>query len=164
MEIDIYSIKKLDSKGFYKLDEGYLLSYSHKDGWNDRGLNIDFFIDIYFECLIRLSFLDKSFKRIDLQFKIELPMKIRDLISNMMNLDELKLKFIYADTFMEDSGEENFVINHKNISHNVCIGILNNKIVPSNISEQIFFNLHKEFEMLKKEVYINNKNLTLNNK
>jgi hypothetical protein len=158
MDIDIYSIRKFDSNGLYKLDECYMLSYSHCDGWNERGLNFDFFVDIYFDCFVRLSFLDRNITRIDSQFSLELPLTIRDLILSLINLDKLELKFLYADTFMEDSGEEIFVINHNNISHNVCIGILEKKIIPSNLSEELFFKINKELEKFREETYTKYKN------
>lgn len=155
-------IQKFDSTGNYILNEEYILSYNYSDGWTERNFNITFFIDIYFDCKIDLSFYLRDLKKrncthysqkIENQIEIQIPLEIKNLIVSLMNLNELKLKHIYADTFMEDSKNEHFVINHNGKSLNVGIGILLKKVETENQSEKIFFQLHSEFEKWKEAIY-----------
>jgi hypothetical protein len=155
-------IQKFDSTGNFILNEEYVLSYKYSDGWTERLFSIAFFVDIYYECKIDLSFYlrfinkkntNLNTQEIERQFESEIPNEIKNLIISLINLKELKLKYLYADTFMEDSGGEHFVINHKNISHNVGIGILTKKLKPENESEELFFQLQKELEKWREEIY-----------
>lgn len=153
-------IQKFDSTGNYVLDEEYILSYTYSDGFTDRLFNITFFIDIYFDCKITLSFYlrnkkknDTSSQKIEKQIKSQIPIDIKNSIASLINLNELKLKYLYADTFMEDSNHEHFVINHNMKSHNVGMGILLKKVRAENESENLFFQLHAEFEKWKEDIY-----------
>lgn len=162
MKFKQIDIQKFDSTGNYVLNEEYILSYIYSDGWTERSYRIAFFIDMYFECKIDLSFYLRNNKRnngtsyskqIEKQFESQIPIEIKNLTESLINLNELKLKYLYADTFMEDSGNEHFVINHNEKLHNVGIGILLKKVKPENESENLFFQLHKEFEKWKEDIY-----------
>ncbi len=156
-------IQKFDSTGNYALNEEYILSYIYSDScWNERFYNIAIFVDIYFDCKIDLSFYLKNFKKknntsyrqkIEKQIESQIPVEIKNSIVSLINVNELKLKYLYADIFMEDSGNEHFVINHNEKSHNVGIGILLKKVKTENESENLFFQLHKEFEKWKEDIY-----------
>ncbi|OOV17530.1 hypothetical protein BXU10_15705 [Flavobacterium sp. LM4] len=165
-------IQKFDSTGNYVLNEEYVLSYIYSDGWTERLFRIAFFIDIYFDCKIDLSFYlrnnkkknDTSYsQKIEKQIESQIPIEIKNLIVSLINLKELKLKYLYADTFMEDSKDEHFVINHNEKSHNVGIGIFLKKVKPENESENLFFQLHTEFEKWKEDIYKKYYNVKLQN-
>ena len=154
-------IQKFDSTGNYVLNEEYILSYVYSDGWTERKLRIAFFIDVYFDCKIDLSFYlinnkkdGASFsQKIAKQIESQIPIGIKNLIVSLKNLNELELKYLYADTFMEDSKDEHFVINHNGKSYNIGIGILHTKVEPENESENLFFQLHTEFEKWKDDIF-----------
>ncbi|VXC15595.1 conserved hypothetical protein [Flavobacterium sp. 9AF] len=155
-------IQKFDSTGNYILNEEYILSYDYSDGWTERSFRIAFFIDVYFDSKIDLSFYIRNLKKkkgtsysqkIEKQIEIQTPIEIKNLILSLIHLNELKLKHFYADSFMEDSNDEHFVINHNGKSHNIGIGILLKKIEPENESENLFFQMHTEFEKWKEDIY-----------
>ncbi|MBN9338073.1 MAG: hypothetical protein J0I88_09545 [Chryseobacterium sp.] len=162
MKFKQIDIQKFDSTGNYVLNEEYILSYGYSDGWTERSFNIAFFIDIYFDCKIDLSFCLRNLKKkngtsysekIEKQIESQIPIEIKNLIVSLINLKELKLKYLYADTFMEDSENEHFVINHNEKSHNIGIGILLKKVKPENESENLFLQLHIEFKKWKEDIY-----------
>lgn len=156
MEFDNINIQKIDSTGNYRLHDDYILSYEFSDGWTERSLRVSFYIDLIYDCKVDICYYqtarrnrDSNFKR---QFEIKVPENIKILIEQLVNQDTLNLKQIYADTFMEDSREEHFVINHNKKSHNISIGIREKKIIK-NEAEKIFFKLHDRLEKWREEIY-----------
>ncbi|AWI26771.1 hypothetical protein [Flavobacterium pallidum] len=144
-------VQKFDSSGNFILAEEYVLSYLYSDGWTERLLSIGIFIDIYYASKIDLNYYLKS-ERCESVIESEIPQKIKDLIIKLRAQD-IVLKQNYADTFMEDSKREHFVINQNGKSHNCSIGILTKKIVAENESEKLLFLLQKELEKWREEIY-----------
>lgn len=148
-------IRKIDSTGYFKLNEDYLLSYDHFDGWSERLLGLGIYIDLIFECKVDIHFRtwNRDSDSYEKQFGCEVPLEIKNIISELMNLDPLTLKYYYADMSMDDMSTQNFVINHGGVSHNVRIGILLKKPQPENASEKLFFDLLELFEKWREEIY-----------
>ncbi|SCY29386.1 hypothetical protein SAMN02927916_1758 [Flavobacterium anhuiense] len=154
MDFEVLNIRKIDSStGNFKLHEDYILSYDHFDGWSERLLSLGIYIDIIFECKVRLHFLDKNMEQIEKQFECEIPSEIKTLILGFINLDQVVLKHYYADMFLEDETRQNYVINHSGKSHNITIGTLLKKPQPENIPEELFFNLIDLFKKWREDIY-----------
>lgn len=154
MDFEVLKIRKIDSStGNFKLHEDYILSYDHFDGWSERLLSLGIYVDIIFECKVRLHFLDKNMARIEKQFECEIPPEIKTSILGIINLDQIVLKHYYADMFLEDETRQNYVINHSGKSHNITIGTLLKKLQPENSSEELFFNLIDLFKKWREEIY-----------
>ncbi len=154
MNFEINNIRTIDpTQGKFKLHEDYLLSYNHFDGWSERLLDLGFYIDIIFDCKVDIVFRKKNFKRFEKQFECKIPLEIKNIISEILNLDHLELKHYYSDIFMEDQGFEDYVINHLGKSHNIRIGNLLKKPQPENPSEELFFTLIELFEKWREEIY-----------
>ena len=151
--------QRFDETGNYALNEEYVLSYLYSDGWTERLLYFKIFIDIYYECKGQISFYNRSKTsqkiEADIGFEapFEIPVEIKNLIDLLVNQKELGLQNHYSDFFLEDSVHVNFVINHKEISHNVSIGILLEEVQNQNESEKLIFLLNKEFKKLREEMY-----------
>ncbi|MDQ6529469.1 hypothetical protein [Flavobacterium sp. LHD-85] len=148
-------IQKPDESGYYVLDEEYLLSCIYSDGWTERLLRFEIFVDIYYECRGEIGFYsgEKDSKEIESLLGFELPTEIKKLIDLLMNQKELQLKKYYSDFFMEDSSRLHFVINRDGISHNSGIGIMLKKLENPNESEKLLFLLKEEFEKLREGLY-----------
>lgn len=161
MSFNAIEIQKIDQTGNYHLNELYLLSYTYTDGWTERALRVAFYIDIYFNCKINSSYFIPNYKknkktytkRVEKQIEIKTPIEIKNTITLLLKVDKLQLERCYADTFMENSQTEDFVINHSTISHNVAIGIQLKKKQPINKSETLFFQLHTEIEKWREAIY-----------
>ncbi|WP_343589764.1 hypothetical protein [Flavobacterium sp.] len=135
-------IQKPDESGYYVLDEEYLLSYIYSDGWTERLLRFEIFVDIYYECRGEIAFYagEKDSKEIESLLGFELPTEIKKLIDLLMNQKELQLKKYYSDFFLEDSSRLHFIINRDGISHNSGIGImLKNSKIQTNQKSYFFF-------------------------
>lgn len=157
MKFNQIDIQKLDESGYYSLDNQYLLSYNYSDGFTERLLNVDIFVDLNYTCKIDLRFYlpQKNISEIQhLQFESEIPTPIKATLQLLINEPSLVLKKYYADTFMEDAKREYFVVNHDGKSHSSGIGILVNKIKFVNESERLLFLLQKQFSKWKEELYI----------
>ncbi|WP_278020339.1 hypothetical protein [Flavobacterium ginsengisoli] len=87
-------IQKPDESGYYVLDEEYLLSCIYSDGWTERLLRFEIFVDIYYECRGEIAFYagEKDSKEIESLLGFELPTEIKKLIDLLMNQKELQLK------------------------------------------------------------------------
>ncbi|KAF2513404.1 hypothetical protein [Flavobacterium foetidum] len=87
-------IQRPDESGWYVLDEEYLLSYIYSDGWTERLLRFEIFVDIYYECRGEIGFFAGGYekKEIESLFGLELPPEIKNLIKLLMDLEELRLK------------------------------------------------------------------------
>lgn len=158
MKFNPIEIQRIDSTGNFKPDEYYILSYLYSDGWTERSLSANFYIDIYCNSKIEFNFskwntVKEFLEKFEFQIEIETPIEIKTLILELVNQEELQLNYNYSDFFLEDSNKEHFVLNHGNQSHNVGIGILLNKPTPKNKSEEIFFNLYAEFKDWKETLY-----------
>ncbi|WDF64609.1 hypothetical protein [Flavobacterium sp. KACC 22763] len=154
MNFEVLNIRKIDSStGNFKLHEDYILSYDHFDGWTERSLDLGIYIDIIFDCKVDIVFRKKNFERFEKQFECEIPLEIKNIISEILNLEHLELKHYYSDIFMEDQGWEDYVINHLGKSHNIRIGNLFKKPHPENPSEKLFFDLIELFEKWREEIY-----------
>ncbi|TDX11344.1 hypothetical protein [Flavobacterium sp. S87F.05.LMB.W.Kidney.N] len=148
-------IRKVDSTGNFKLNHDYVLSYDHFDGWSERSLGVGIYIDLIFECKVDIDFRtwNRDSTRYEKQFGCEVPLEIKNIISELMNLDPLTLKYYYADMSMDDMSTQHFVINHGGVSHNVGIGILLKKPQPENPSEKLFFDLIELFKKWREKIY-----------
>lgn len=154
MKFEEINIRKIDSAtGNFKLHEDYILSYDHFDGWSERLLSLGIYIDIIFECKVRLRFRDRNMDKFEKQFECEIPSEIKTSILGIINLDQVVLKHYYADIFLEDETRQNYVINYSGKSHNITIGTLLKKPQPENISEELFFNLIDIFKKWREEIY-----------
>lgn len=154
MNFEVLNIRKIDSStGNFKLHEDYIVSYDHFDGWSERLLSLGIYIDIIFECKVRLHFHNKNMGKFEKQFECEIPFEIKNIILEIQKLDHLELNHYYSDIFMEDQGKEDFVINHLGNSHNIRIGNLFKKPQPKNPSEKLFFDLIELFEKWREEIY-----------
>ncbi len=154
MNFEAINIRRIDpTQGKFKLHEDYLLSYDLFDGWTERSLDLGIYIDIIFDCKVDIVFRKKSFERFEKQFECEIPLEIKNIISEILNLEHLELKHYYSDIFMEDQGSEDYAINHLGKSHNIRIGNLLKKPQPENSSEELFFTLIKLFEKWREEIY-----------
>ena len=153
MNFEVIDIRRVDSTGNFKLNEDYILSYDHSDGWNERMLSLGIYIDLIFECKVRIRFYTRNHDKFGKQFECEIPSEIKNLISEIINLDLLTLKHHYADIFMEDMSSEHYVINHSGKSHNIGIGTLLKKLQPENPSEELFVTLIELFEKWREEIY-----------
>jgi hypothetical protein len=100
-----------------------------------------------------LSYNDKKRERKHIKKEMELPFELKELLKCLLKQDKIELKFNYSDFFLEDSGDEFIIINHKETSHNIILGIILKEIKPTNISEEIFFRLFNEFTKIKEELY-----------
>ncbi|WP_428231772.1 hypothetical protein [Flavobacterium sp.] len=153
MNFALIDIRKVDSTGNFKLNEDYILSYDHSDGWSERLLSLGIYIDLIFECKIAISFRKKNFEKFEKQFECEIPSEIKNIISKIINLDPLTLKKHYADTFMEDMNSQHYAINHSGKSHNIGIGTLLKRLQPENPSEELFITLIDLFEKWREVIY-----------
>ncbi|OMQ08690.1 hypothetical protein [[Flexibacter] sp. ATCC 35103] len=153
MNFELIDIRKVDSTGNFKLNEDYILSYDHSDGWSERLLSLGIYIDLIFECKIVISFRRKNFENFEKQFECEIPSEIKNIISEIINLDPLTLKKHYADTFMEDMNRQHYAINHSGKSHNIGIGTLLKRPQPENPSEELFITLIDLFEKWREVIY-----------
>ncbi|MBB4804160.1 hypothetical protein HNP37_004246 [Flavobacterium nitrogenifigens] len=154
MNFKVINIRKIEPvTGNFKLHEDYILSYDHFDGWSNRLLRLGFYIDIIFDCKVEIDFHQENQDKFEKQLECELPSEIKNMISEIMNLDHLTLKHYYADMTMEDMSHQHIVINHNNISHNIGVGILLKKPQPENPSEKLFFDLIELFEKWREEIY-----------
>jgi len=154
MNFEILNIRKIDSStGNFKLHEDYILSYDHFDGWSERLLSLGIYIDIIFECKVRVHFHDKNMEKFEKQFECEIPPEIKNIILKILELDHAVLKHYYANMFLEDETRQNYVINHSGKSHNITIGNLFKKPQPENSSEKLFFDLIELFEKWREEIY-----------
>lgn len=118
-------------------------------------MNLGIYINLIFECKIDISFYNENRGNsgFEKQFECEIPAEIKNLISELMNLDLLTLKYYYADMSMDDMSTQDFVINHGGISHNTGIGILLKTPQPQNQSEKLFFDLLELFKKWREEIY-----------
>ncbi|TDW52662.1 hypothetical protein EV144_1011353 [Flavobacterium sp. 270] len=148
-------VRKIDSTGNFKLNHDYILSYDHFDGWSERLLGIGIYIDLIFECKVDIHFykLNRDRTRYEKQLECEIPSEIKNIISEIMNLDHLTLKHYYADIFLEDSGRQDYVINHCGVSHNIRRGTILKKLQAENRSEELFFDLIELFEKWREAIY-----------
>ncbi|MBW1656620.1 hypothetical protein [Flavobacterium quisquiliarum] len=154
MNFEVLNIRKIEAvTGNFKLHEDYILSYDHFDGWTQRLLNLGIYIDIIFECKVKLHFRDRNMEKFEKQFECEIPFEIKNIILKVLNLDHVLLKHYYADMAMEDMGHEDIVINHNGVSHNIGIGILLKKPRAENPSENLFFDLIQLLEKWQEEIY-----------
>lgn len=118
MNFEVLNIRRIDpATGYFKLHQDYILSYDHYDGWTQRLLRAGIYIDIIYECKVKICFYTKNQDKFEKQFECEIPSEIKNIISEIMNLDDLVLKHNYADGVMEDFGDQHFVINNNGISH-----------------------------------------------
>ena len=95
MNFEALNIRKVDNTGNFKLNEDYILSYEHFDGWSERLLRLGIYIDLIFECKIEISFYKRNSDKIEKQFEREIPGDIQNLILEIINLDFLTLKKYY---------------------------------------------------------------------
>jgi len=155
MSFNRLEIQRPDESGYYALDEEYLLSCIYWDGWTERLLRFEIFVDIYYECRGEIGFYtkEKESKEIESLLGFELPAEIKKLIDLLINQEELQLKKYYSDFFMEDPSNVHFVINRDGISHNSGIGIMLKKLENPNESEKLLFLLKEEFEKLRESIY-----------
>lgn len=154
MNFNVRDIRRID-KGKYILHEDYLLSYDYWDGWTERFLRMGIYIDIIFECKVDINFskTDKDREKIEKQFECELPLEVKAIISEIINLDVLTLKHYYADMTVEDWGSEDYVINHNGISHNIGIGTILKTPQTQNQSEKLFFTLYDLLDKWREKIY-----------
>lgn len=155
--------QKIDDTGKkFALNEEYILSYIYSSGFSRNLLRFSLFVDIYYECKGEISFFHydwrtKKSKKIEahigFETPFETPLEIKNLIDLLINQNKLDVKSYYSDFFLEDSNHVSFVINHKEISHNVTIGIMLKELENKNESEKIIFLLQKEFKKLQEEMY-----------
>lgn len=153
MNFEVIDIRKVDNTGNFKLNEDYIFSYDHSDGWSERLLGLGIYIDLIFECKIDIHFYSRNQEKFEKQFECEIPSEIKNLILEIVNLDVLTLKHYYADIFMEDMNKQDYIINHSGKSHNIRIGTLLKKLQPENPSEELFVILIELFEKWKEEIY-----------
>ncbi|MFB9077508.1 hypothetical protein ACFFLS_18590 [Flavobacterium procerum] len=148
-------IQRFDESGYYVLDEEFLFSCIYSDGWTERLLTFEIFVDIYYECRGEICFFANGYekKEIESLLGFELPTEIKNLIGLLMNQKELQLKKYYSDWFMEDPSKVDFVINRDGISHNTRIAIMLKKLENPNESEKLLFLLNEEFEKLREDLY-----------
>jgi hypothetical protein len=153
MEDNYYSIHKIVN-GRWVLDDCYILSYRFEEGaFSEKNLKINIYIDIYYDCNIWLSYNDKKRERKYINKEMQLSFELKELLKCLLKQDKIDLKYNYSDFFLEDSGDEFIIINHKETSHNINLGIILKEIKPNNISEEIFFRLFNEFTKIKEELY-----------
>ncbi|WP_394774395.1 hypothetical protein [Flavobacterium sp.] len=98
--------QKFDDKGNYALNEEYIFSCWLSDGWTDRLLSFNIFIDIYYECHGEICFYNRQKNenpKIERELRFETPVEIKILIDRLISQDELQLKSHYSDFFLEDS-------------------------------------------------------------
>jgi len=153
MNFEVIDIRRVDNTGNFKLNEDYIFSYDHSDGWSERLLSLGIYIDLIFECKIDIRFYSRNQEKFEKQFECEIPSEIKNLILKIINLDVLTLKHYYADIFMEDMSKQDYVINHSGKSHNIRIGTLLKKLQPENPSEELFVILIELFEKWREEIY-----------
>ncbi|MTH14000.1 hypothetical protein [Flavobacterium sp. LC2016-01] len=154
MNFEVLNIRKIDSStGNFKLNEDYILSYDHFDGWSERLLSLGIYIDIIFECKVRLHFRDKNMEKFEKQFECEIPAEIKSIILEIQKIDNFALKHYYADIFLEDQANQDYVINHLGKSHNIRIGNLLKKPKSENSSEKSFFVLIDLFTKWREDIY-----------
>jgi hypothetical protein len=153
MNFEVIDIRRVDSTGNFKLNEDYILSYDHSDGWNERLLHVGIYIDLIFECKVQIRFYTTNFDKFEKQFECEIPSEIKNIISEIINLDPLTLKQHYADVFMEDMCSQHYVINHSGKSHNIGIGTLLKRPQSENPSEELFITLADLFTKWREEIY-----------
>ncbi|SNR82969.1 hypothetical protein [Flavobacterium sp. ov086] len=153
MNFEVLDIRRIDDTGNFKLNEDYILSYDHSDGWSERLLSLGIYIDLIFECKVQIRFYTTNFDKFEKQFECEIPSEIKNIISEIVNLDLLTLKYHYADIFMEDMSKQHYAINHSGKSHNIGIGTLLKNPQPENSSEELFVTLIALFEEWREEIY-----------
>lgn len=153
MNFEVLDIRRVDTTGNFKLNEDYILSYDHSDGWSERLLSLGIYIDLIFECKVQIRFYPRNRDQFKKQFECEIPPEIKNIISEIVNLDLLTLKYHYADIFMEDMSSQHYVINHSGTSHNIGIGTLLKSPQPENPSEKLFFTLIELFEKWREKIY-----------
>ncbi|SFD64961.1 hypothetical protein [Flavobacterium phragmitis] len=154
MNFEVLNIRRIDpATGYFKLHQDYILSYDHYDGWTQRLLRAGIYIDIIYECKVEIRFYTKNQDKFEKQFECEIPSEIKNIISEIMDLDDLVLKHNYADGVMEDFGDQHFVINNNGISHNIGVGFTEKKRQPENSSEKLFFVLIDLFEKWLEKLY-----------
>ena len=56
MNFEVLDIRRIDDTGNFKLNEDYILSYDHSDGWSERLLTLGIYIDLIFECKVQIRF------------------------------------------------------------------------------------------------------------
>lgn len=149
-------IQQLDATGYYVLHPDYLLSYRYSDGFTERLLRVDIYIDVLFTCKVNLEYRKKQgaeYTTVSKQFETDVPDAVKNLIMQLTEREALHLKHYYADTQMEDASQTDFVINHKGKSHNVGMGIFMKKPTPENKAEHFLFQLTKELEEWREALY-----------
>jgi hypothetical protein len=156
VEFNPLDIQYIDASGYYTLNPDYVLSYSYRDGFTERLLSLDIYVDVLFTCKVRVDYHKKqgnNYSPVSAQFETILPENIKQLIVQLTEQNALHLKHYYADTTMDDAGDTHFVINHEGTSHNVGIGIFMKKPVIENTAERLLFQLVEEMEKLREEFY-----------
>lgn len=154
MNFEVVNIRRIDSTtGAFKLQEDYILSYDHCDGFSARLLSLGIYIDIIFECKVEIRFFSEKRGGYEKQFECEIPSQIKNTILEILNLDSVVLKNYYADMFLEDEATQDYLINHSGKSHNVSIGTLLKKPQPENPSEELFFVLIDLLKKWREQIY-----------
>lgn len=155
-DFDPQDIQQLDATGYYVLHADYLLSYRYSDGFTERLLRMDAYIDGLFICKVNLEYRKKQgaeYTTVSQQFEIDLPDTIKNLLTQLTEQEALHLKHYYADTQMEDASQTDFVINHKGKSYNVGMGIYTKKPAPENEAEYLLFQLTTALEQWREALY-----------
>lgn len=149
-------IQQLDATGYYVLHPDYLLSYRYNDGFSERLLRVDIYIDVLLTCKVNLEYRKKQGAEnttVSKQFETDVPDAIKNLVTQLAEQQALNLRYYYADTQMEDASQTDFVINHKGKSHNVGMGIFMKKPAPENEAEHLLFQLTEELEQWREALY-----------
>jgi len=149
-------IQQLYATGYYVLHPDYLLSYRYSDGFTERLLRVDIYIDVLFTCKVNLEYRKKQgaeYTTVSQQFETDMPDTIKNLVTQLTEQEALHLKHYYADTQMEDASQTDFVINHKGKSYNVGMSIFIKKPAPENEAEYLLFQLTAALEQWREALY-----------
>jgi hypothetical protein len=150
--------KRFDENGYFVLDDGYIMSYSHRDGFSERLLSIDVLIDQNFE----LTMYHQCFKlgneyqktERDFQFKLTVkknPLEVSLFLEKIIFKEDIILKNYYGfdGVSMDDNPEQLYLFAGNKKTKSISI----NGLIP--LTEE-FFSTSSEKEFLKFHVFIKN--------